>query len=355
MRRLRIGLITTWNTVCGIAEYSRALTAALRSRGHTVVILGNYPVNPVPGAADDGAVYRFFYTGWHRERGADGDLAEQLVAAQALDLVHLQYQNFIYPAELFPVFRRLAGRVPLVVTFHDPCVPPEFPRDCAARAIVHSAVTLRMLAWPAAVIPMGIHDFPAPPVAEAKRRLGIASQHVLCSVGLGRTDYRVVLPVLRDLVPRYPDLLWMVLGPEGYIEAVRHTAREMGVEAHVRLAGGFFPLQQLIDRMHAADMTVFCFPESGVEGVSSSSCRLGVAARRPAILTDVGWTRDLPDELKVPHSDAGALRDRVVRLFEDAAFRQAILMRQERLIREDGWARAAERHEAVYRNVLPDP
>ncbi len=352
MMPLRVGLITTWNAVCGVAEYSRALAAALRARGHTVVVLANYHVNPVPGAADGGGVYRFFYTGWHRERGADADLAGWAVTAHALDVIHLQYQNFIYPPDVLPVIRRLADHAPLVATFHDAGVPGEFPRDRVARAIVHSPVTARMLAWQgAAVIPIGILDLPAPPVAEARRKLGIASRHVLCSLGLGRTDYHLVLQVVRDLVPRYPDLLWIVLGPEGYVEAVRQAARETGVEEHVRLEGGFLPLARLFEWMHAADVTVFYFPEAGVEGVSSSSCRLGIAGRRPVILTDVGWTRDLPDELKVPHGPPDALRERVVRLFEDAAFREALLARQERLIREDGWARTAERHEAVYRSV----
>lgn len=351
MTPLRIGLITTWNTRCGIAEYSRALAGALQACGHTVVILANYPVNPVPG--DEGGVYRFFYTGWHQERGVDADLVVRAVTGHALDVVHIQYQNFIYPSDVLPVFRRLATYAPLVATLHDAGVPGEFPRDRVARAIVHQAATARMLCWPEAVIiPHGVHDVPAPPLHEVRQRLGITSGHVLCSHGFGRTDYRIVLQAVRDLVPRYPDLLYVVLGPEGYVEAVRPAAQDLGVEGHVRLVGGFLPLRSLFDWMHAADMTVFYYPEAGVEGVSSSACRRGIAARRPAILTDVGWTRDLPNELKVPCGDIGALRERIVRIFEDAAFREALLARQEWLIRETGWARTAERHEQVYRQVI---
>ncbi len=353
MLPLRVGLITTWNARCGVAEYSRALVGALRARGHTVVVLANYPVNPVPWGADDGGVYRFFYTGWHRERGVDAELAGRVVAGHALDVLHLQYQNFIYPGDFLPVLRRLSLYAPLVATFHDAGVPGDFPRDAVARAIVHSPVTARLLGWRgAAVIPIGIHDLPAPPAAEARRRLGLGARPVLCSLGLGRTDYRAVLGVVRDLVPRYPRLLYAVLGPEGYAEAVQRAARDLGVAEHVRALGGFFPLRVLFAWMHAADAVLFYFPETGIEGVSSSSARLGIAARRPVVVSDVGWTRDLPDELKVPYGDAGALRERLVRILEDEAFRRDLLARQERLIREASWARVAERHEAVYRQAV---
>ncbi len=351
-RPLRIGFLTTWNERCGVSEYTRALAGALRARGHAVAVLANHPAHPVPWAGAAGGergVHRFFYTGWHRERGADAGLALRVVEELRLDLIHLQYQNFIYPADVLPVIGFLAERVPLVATFHDAGVPPEFPRQRVARAIVHSLVTARMLAWPgAAVIPIGIHEVPAPPVEEARRRLGVAARPVLCSLGLGRTDYRSVLRAVRDLGPRYPGLLWAVLGPDAYVEAVRQAAREMGVEGRVRTLGGFHPLPVLFDWLHAADLSIFYFPETGVEGVSSSSVRLGIAARRPVVASDVGWLRDLPAELKVPYGDVDALRDRLLRLLEDPGCRRRVLACQEELLRDQGWSRAAARHEEVY-------
>lgn len=349
---MRIGLITTWNTRCGISEYSRALAGALRARGHTVVVLANHPVNPVPGAADEEWVHRFFYTGWHAQRGVDAGLALRVISAHALDVVHLQYQNFIYPPDFLPFLDRVAAIVPLVATFHDAGVPGGFPRAAVARAVVHTPVTARMLAWPGAVvIPMGVHDIPAPPLHAARLALGIASRHVLCSVGLGRTDYKAVLRAVRNLVPRYPDILYAVLGPEPYAQAVGEEAARLGIGDHVAAVGGYFPLRILFAWMHAADVTVFYFPEAGVEGVSSSSCRLGIAARRPVVASDVGWTRDLPAELKVPYGDHAALCQRLVRLFEDAAFRGRLLALQEILLREAAWPRVAEMHEHVYQSA----
>ncbi len=355
-RPLRVGLLTTWNERCGVSEYSRALAGALRARGHAVAVLANHPANPVPWAGAVGSergVHRFFYTGWHRERGADAGLAPRVAEELRLDLVHLQYQNFIYPADVLPVLDLLADRVPLVATFHDAGVPPEFPRHRVTRAIVHNAVTARMLAWPgAAVVPIGIHEVPAPPVEEARRRLGVSSRPVLCSLGLGRTDYRAVLAALGRVVPRYPDLLWVVLGPEGYTDAVSVAAAAAGLARHLRPLGGFHPLPVLFAWLHAADISLFYFPETGIEGVSSSSARLGIAGRRPVVASDVGWLGDLPAELKVPPGDPEALSHRLFRLLEDPGFRQRVLARQEELIRHQGWSRAAARHEEIYRETL---
>ncbi len=353
MGGLRIGLITTWNTVCGISEYSRALAAQLRRRGNEVFVLANHPVNPAPGALDGPDVVRFFYTGWHQERGVDLDRALHHVLAARLDVIHLQYQNFIYPGEFLEALKTLAGAAKLVVTFHDVGVPPEFPRNLVERAIVHSPVTARLISWPGAtVIPMGIHNIPAPPGDAVRRKLGIGARHVFCSVGLGRTDYGTVLQAIKGLLPNFPDLLYLVPGPEQYAAAVNTRASEMGIGDRVRTVGGFMPIGTLFQYLHASDAAIFYFPETGVEGVSSSSCRLGIAARRPVVISDVGWTRDLPPKLKIPYGSVDALRDRLVRILIDDGFRNSLMREGEALIQLYSWERTALRHEEVYRSVL---
>lgn len=347
--QLRVGLITTWGLACGVAEYSKALANALRLRGHEVTVLANYPLPQESLKPDENRVVRCFYTGWHAERGVAASLALGTIGDQRLDVVHLQYQSFIYPHPFNDFLRRAAQMVPVVVTFHDACLPPEFPLQVIRGAIVHSPLTRQLLSLGgAAVVPIGIHDIPSPGVAKAKARLGLGSRHVMATVGLGRQDYHSVLAVMRMLVPFYPDLLWVVIGPEDHVGAIRREAESMGLANHVLLAGGFFPLSVVFQWLHAADILLFYFPETGVQGVSSSSCRLGVAARRPVVVSDVGWTRDLPAFMKVPHGSLGALADRIVKLFDDTEYRESVLCGQEYLIQTQNWARSAESHEAIY-------
>ena len=95
MTPIRIGLITTWNARCGIAEYSRYLATALAGQGVGVAVLASYPVRVPGGAVDGKEVWRFFFTGWHQERGVDLELALRVTREQKLDLLHLQYQNYL--------------------------------------------------------------------------------------------------------------------------------------------------------------------------------------------------------------------------------------------------------------------
>jgi len=350
---VRVGLITTWNARCGIAEYSRYLAAALAGYGVNVTVLASFPVRVPEGAIDGKGVWRFFYTGWHQERGVDLELALRVTREHNLDLLHLQYQNYLYPPPFLDSLSRLAEAGPLVVTFHDPCVPPDFPRHLF-RAGIYLNPECRNLGGKAGrltrVIPIGVHRWPDESPEMARRALGLPAGPMFCSFGLGRTRYDLVWQVISRLSRRFRDLRYLVVGSPEELPMLSPKAAGEG-EILIPLPG-FPPVDTLYRLIHASRGCILYYPEFGVDGVSSAAARIGLGSRRPLILTDVKLTRDLPAALKLPFDDLAALEERLARILEDPAYVAGLLAVQEQVARRHSWEEIARQHVELYREVL---
>lgn len=350
MKALTVGLITTWNAKCGVSEYSRDLAASLRAAGCEVIVLASYPVRQVSWATDDPQVYRFFHTGWEKERGVDTDLALNAIRRHRVEVLHLQYQSFIYAPPFLEQLPRLAEAAPLVVTFHDPCIPREFPMACIRQSIVHNHVLAEVVrSVPVQIIPPGCHLRPDRPSPAVRAGLGLAGDPVVTSFGLGRAAHELVLEAVSGLLDRYPHLTYAIAAPSERMPPVYAAARRLGLESHLAYMGDFLPPDRLFDLLDAGDVVVLYYPEFGSRGVSSAAARLAVAAHRPVVLTDVLLFEDLPAELKVPFGDLAALEERLHALLSSSKERARALGLQRQLVRENAWPAVALHHIDVYR------
>ncbi len=115
---LKVGHLSSWNTRCGISEYSRDLIDALRRRGDVEVsVFGsrNYGDRAVR-EFDDGEQAIFDVQIWHPQGRSDFD-AQPILDAD-LDVLHVQYSNAFYRRRDFvELLERFDGVVAL--TYHD--------------------------------------------------------------------------------------------------------------------------------------------------------------------------------------------------------------------------------------------
>lgn len=134
---IRVGLLTTWNTRCGIAEYSRHLAHALRRiEGVEVTVFGsrNAPARAVR-EYEDWAVPAFDVQLWREDLayGLDADA----ILDRDLDVLHVQYSNSFYNRRsLMRLLRHFPGVIAL--TYHDKDVPhATFPHRLADLLYTH--------------------------------------------------------------------------------------------------------------------------------------------------------------------------------------------------------------------------
>lgn len=245
---VRVGLLTTWNTRCGIAEYSRHLATALRRQPELdVAVLGsrNYGDRAVKDY-EDWAEPVFDVQAWSPdlEYGIDVDS----VLARELDILHVQFSNmFFHRAALLNLLRRFPGVVAL--TYHDKIVSPAFPYELADLLYAHRE---DVGIGPRKLIPQGIDIRPP----------------VIKTFGLGKSRVDVIDEVCRRNGWRFESSF----GEQRWLES-----------------------EELRGWLRDSDAIVLWYDDDPTSG-GSAAAPLALGTRRPVFVNDTEWFRDLPDQ-----------------------------------------------------------
>lgn len=251
---MRVGMLTSWRTQCGIAEYSRTLAEAFQRRSDTdIVILGSRNYDERETDDDDNGleVHRVFDVElWNRygHRGFDVDRILEL----DLDLIHVQYEAVLFQRGPLHAMMAQSG-APTVVTYHDNCIPPDLYWQGFAHAFTH-----RQGVGPGnpEVIPFPIRKL-AP---------------IVRTFGLGRTREDIIRPICERNGWRF----------------------ESAATSEAQLGGQTWkPWLALHEWLRGADLIVLWYDDNGMAG-SSQAARTAIATGRHVIVNDVSWFRDLP-------------------------------------------------------------
>ncbi len=148
------------------------------------------------------------------------------------------------------------------------------------------------------------------------------------------------LPRVREALP---DVRLRVVGSGPELPALRHLARQLGLEGAVRFVGSVEDTHSL--RREYASATVFCLPSLqegfGIVFLEAMAAGLPIVAGDAAAVPEV-----VPDGevgRLVPPRDEGALADALVRLLRDSGARRELGRRGRRRVRDFAWPRVAER------------
>jgi hypothetical protein len=246
---LKVGLLSSWNTRCGIAEYSRALVEAMRRRGDLrVVVFGsrNYGELAVrPYEADE--LPSMDIQAWHPDKETTLDVDPILDAG--LDVLHIQYSNLFYNRRrLVELMRRFDGV--LALTYHDRAIGRAFPWQLPDLLFAHREdVGL----GPRRLIPQGTDI--RPPVVK--------------TFGLGGKARDVEL--IASICERNGWQLETSFGRQKWLES-----------------------DELRRWIRDSDAIVLWYPDMPTSG-GSASVALAVGTRRPVFVNDVQAFRDLPE------------------------------------------------------------
>lgn len=380
---MKVGLITTWDDLCGIASYSRLLVPQLERH----VTIGVIPID----------------AGVRSEPGAYARVARE---ANGYDLVHLQHEGSFFgpgfcrpglaamvPRWIAPgvgpsAFPRLVAslNVPLVVTVHE--LPPAIgapgevtsPGPRWARAINRRCLR-RSLARASAILVHSSGDFgkltdmgldqtklhvvglgiPQPghqvDRRSARGELGLEGRFVLLMFGF--VNWRKAHRTVVDLLPQLPeDVMVLIAGAEhpqddsGYAESLRAHVASLGLADRVKFTGELS--ERGIAAVHAAADLAVVVPDDMPGGSASLTTSLGY--RLPV----VGWGPTQFEELArrvggirvVPQGDTGELLSSLRRYHDDGELLEQL--RGDASNRAGlGYADQADVIAGIYRAVLP--
>ena len=299
---MKVGLLTTWNTQGGVAEYSRTLVDGLLTRGDVeLTVLGSRNHDEQALAEPEEYVRASFDVAASSGDGRD-QLDVEPILALGLDVLHVQYLGGLYNLpRLNELLRRFEGL--RVVTWHDNVAP-----DGLEWQRFDVAVTHREGVGPGApeVIPHPVRSLPP----------------VVRTFGTGRTREEVIRPICER---------------NGWVfESLAQTPADA-------TAKPWKAWQELHDWLRGADAIVLWYDDDPLAG-SAGAARTAIATRRPVIVNDTNWFADLPQQ-------SGAF----YKVKDDPAALQATLreiLRQDSMIERWSPKASADRHIALYHAAL---
>lgn len=308
-KNIRLGVVSTFNTVCGIAEYSSYLYGPSANSFKEFYIFANK--DAVGRVKVDGPeVSRLWEYG-------EVDFSTLLDALPELDIVHIQYSEGFYTLDaLSKLIDGLNAKdVKVVLTAHSVQVEGAELAQIADKlktvAQIHvlntnDAKHLRSLGLDNVIfLPHGNITFPFQSKERLRRKFGIAetakpvlATHGFMSEGKGIIETLEGIALIKQA---YPDFLYLAVNSvnprnmtsQGMSDAFDAKVKQFGLQDNVLHISEFIDREDIILALAAADIVIFAYPEA--KQTASGAVRLAMAAGRDIIASDSFQLRDLAD------------------------------------------------------------
>ena len=384
---IRVALVGTYRPrPCGIATFTHDLAQALAEaqgerlgEGSAVQVVA---LTRLPHRYAYGPEVTFEIRDQEPE---DYRAAASFLNLAPVDVVCLQHEYGIFggPSGAH-VLRLVEGlRKPLVVTLHTVLYAPSEPErrilsELARRA--ERVVVMAERARPFLVERYGVDperivriDHGAPPVSfedpePSKARLGLAGRRVLLTFGLlsPNKGIETVIEAMKDLVPRHPDLLYLVVGathPEvrrRYGEAYRRSLEEAvaraGLQDHIRFVDRYLSQEELLTFLRAAD--IYVAPYLAREQIVSGTLTYALACGKAIVSTPSWYAEEILGEgrgILVPFRDPKAMAQALDRLLSDPEAHRRLREAAYARGQEMAWPAVGRRYLEVFREILERP
>jgi glycosyltransferase involved in cell wall biosynthesis len=303
VRRTPTIWVPSWQTPCGVAEYTRHLTSTI----------------------------------------ADVDVARRPPDLRGPLLLHVQHEHSLFDErELAATLRRARRRrLPVVVTEHTVCAEAAaWERDAAALVALTDSGAQRLRArWPGKRVEHIAHGCPTwfPPRKRTRGRVIGAFGFLEPYKGFGQ-----LLEALRAL----PGTELLLVSHARHAD---HEAQwtELAAGLPVRRHSGFLPVEEAARLLAAeADVLVYWYDER-VNVSASGAARVGLATGVPVLASPTTWFADLRRATYQPTD----LVEGVRRLLEDDELRERVAGGAREHCHQHSWARSAERHLALWESI----
>ena len=367
-KRIRAGLVSTWNCRCGIAEYSRYLLPGLLNDLDVTIMAPEFTERVAP---DEPNVERC----WQRE-GLEASIPEKAVQL-GLSRVIINFHFGFFSLNSFKKLLTALGErgMHTLIIFHAVRGKKEFLEQVweelalCHRILVHSVEDLDFfrqlgLARNTALFPHGVYrlpEYPRPPSTVLPD--GLRGKRLVATFGF-LMPHKGVLELIHAfarLLPRNPDLgllLLTSLYPKG--EVIEHHAEclravdELGLEGTVYFNTGFLPLEESLVLLRKAALVVY--PYQHTSESSSAAVRAGLGADRPVAVTPLPIFQDVRGAVHVlPGTGPADLARGIQDLLSDNSILHSLDKARKEWLEAYSWDNAALRLSGLVRSISVPP
>lgn len=304
-RKPKVSMVTTWNTKCGIAEYSKMQCEAMKN-------LAEFKIYPNYGESliceDEKFVEQRV---WHSAFEGDLERLIENLSEDTNEIIHIQFNyGFFKLSELRKLIERLCEVKKIIITFHKTKEADVLGKTVSLqeisetlnqcyRLVVHQEEDKLILedygveSELIQIIPLGQVEYEQRQIEELREKLGISSSLVLGSYGFLLPHKGVLenIEAVKILKEEYPDVLYIVCcslhsskQSRLYYEKCIKAVEEWDLKNNVIFITEYLPNDESIVILQSCDILLMTYLRTGES--ASGAVRFCLAARRPIVLTN---------------------------------------------------------------------
>lgn len=367
---------------CGIATFCKDLTGAISKK---------YPAfkTKILAINDNGSSMYNYNKNVTMQIDQDDiesyiEAAEKINKDPNIDIVHIQHEFGLFGGEdgdyLILFLEKLEK--PVVVTIHSIVPDPDEKRLMILRAVCKRSSLVIVMAETAVkilkkdykidvenvrVIPHGIPDIEyLEDNSKIKKKLKLSNRTVLSTFGLineGKgIDY--VIKALPDLIKKYPDLLYLVIGEthpavrkkygEAYRMRLLDLVKNLGLVKHVKFYNRFVSLKELINYLKASDIYVYSALDENQ--IVSGTLAYAMGAGKALVATKSLYGKEIIDKNKRGHlvriRSYRDIEEGIDRFMSDRVAMDKTRKKAYDYSRPMLWSNVADEHMKIFKELL---
>lgn len=349
LKEQKLAVITTYNSKCGIAEYSRDLYPLIEGAFSEVKYFANSDAEIV--FKDNEKITRT----WEY---SEKDFASTLEEINKFnpEIVHIQYNSPFYSLDsLTSLVRDLKNRKKKVIlTIHSiPEVNLKKYAEKLAQAdkvIVHSQRDFEKLKQGGLnnveIFTHGVKAFPDENTQKLRQKLGIYNTPIIASHGLIHEHKGLLemIDALKILKNDFPEILFLSINAvnienstsSAVFNHMKDKVKENNLEDNVIFISDFIEKQEIIKLLHLADVIVLPYPD--LQEGASGAVRYSFSSQRPVLITNSAIFSDLSGVgYRIENNKSETIADGVKRLLIDDNLYQSELVKVRNYVDENSW------------------
>ena len=365
---VKVGMVSTWNTKCGIAEYTKYLVENV-DNAIDIEILANYEKSDNIDKIGIKVVRC-----WERYNDDLMKLYQQ-IKYDELKIVHFQFNFGLFELKtLMHLIKQLKyDNIKTIITFHsvediNVCGRivrlGDFKEDLKAlnRIWVHTMNDCRFLSnlgIEANVlhIPQGIKKFPI--IDENITRKPIFNNSTIISSFGFLLPHKGILEIIESLPilkKTYPDILFLAINSiypdkisDIYFEKCEKHVKELGLSKNVIFFKEYLEEEEIIELLRLSDMIVMPYKET--KESSSAAIRFALSSQRPIITTNVPIFDEFRNEIfYIDKCSSKHIAKGIMYLKNNKELQDKLIMNSKEKVEAHGWANIANQ----YKKIIPE-
>lgn len=368
----KVSIVTTWNTKCGIAEYSKM---AVYNSKHLI----DYRIYPDYGKEllfdDEPFVAKRLWE--HNCLNQDlYPLTKELISNND-DIINIQISfGFFNIEELKKLIRKLSQVKKVVLSFHEVkdtivgnktislssmvdeinmCKAIIIFQEKEKQYLIDIGVKEELIK----IVPLGQLITMDVPSKIQKQINNIQSDHVIGSYGflLPHKGTKEIIESVNLLKDRYPDIKYLSVSslydaPESvnYYKECMETIKKYNLKDNVTIITEFLSNEQSLNYLQCCDLLLM--PYIGTQQSASGAIRQCIAAKRPIVTTNLPIFDEFKEYVyQINKPNSNEIVESIIEYFETDKFDKYI-KKQEEYLQDNSWSKTTKTMYDIYLDIL---